>query len=672
MSIGIPPLSQDVRDGITPRAANPSYCPDGVARAWLQDLVRRAGELGWDEAWWQAAGALDPEERAALELAVGVEGREGWQYLVSLSPDAVVLDLGSGWGPMSCALARRVAEIYSVDPSLERLQLLRARAQQRGLDNFHYLLGGDALPLPFPDAFFDLVKVGEALERLPCLIAGNPRRVQRQLLQEIRRVLKPTGRVYAGVENRFARKFFQGKSQGANPRYVTLMPRWLAHLVCLLRRGMAYRTYAYSAAGIERLFRQAGFADVQTLLLSPDRRQFDRVMARGDAVQLASLFKPRSAWKELGKRLLAKAGVLSRLAPAFGVVCGSPLPDTRERENGHYFLEQIVSQVSRNQQVRYRITETSLRDYGGCVLFLQDRDEPARKAVLKLALDDGAENHLDRARRNLAQMAETLKHATPQMPRILENGIVDGHAYVLEDRLQGCNGWQMMARGWYASRLADIVGDFLEGWMRATRSTVRLSDAEFCRWVPYQPEHWQRLAGPQTAELVGELIPALRTYMVGQERVVVASHGDFSLGNILFHAGQPFQADARVRLASLTCGAIKGIVDWDSADPRGLPLVDAISLSQYRDETSFDLGFPDDFAEAHPVDSLAGTLRRVSTCPEHARLASIRSEYGYNTDRDAYLALFLLFLKRHQPGSLALRKQTRKWVEAFRLLLAVA
>ena len=654
-----------LRDGISVFTANPSYCPDGVPRPWIQDLVRKARDLGLDQAWWEASHALRPEEMDTLEQAVGVEGREGWQYLVSLSPEAVALDLGSGWGPFSCGLAEKVAQVYIIDPSVERLQLLRMRAEQRSLHNLHYLQGGNALPLPFPDHFFDLVKVG-ALERIACLIAGNPRRVQRQLLQEIRRVLKPAGQVYAEVENRFALKFFKGIPQeGSSPSYVTLMPRLLAHLYCLLTRGRTYRTYTYSATGTERLFRQAGFDTVQTLLLYPNRRKFDRVLAPGDAIQLASFYTPLSAWKGLGKRLLARVGGLSWLAPAFGLVT-SPEPD------GHHFLEQIVSLMGRNQQARYEIVETHLRDYGGCVLFLQDRNEPAHNAVLKLALDQGGENALGRAARNLVQMAETLKRGRPLMPRILESGIAQGHSYVLEERLPGCNGWQMMDRGWSAGQLADIVWDFLEGWTRAFHSTVCLTEEEFSRWVPYQPEQWRRLVGPQAARALGELILALRDYMVGRERVVVASHGDFSLGNVLFHEAT---------------GAIEGIVDWDSADLRGLPLVDAISLSQYRDEpatkvvrdlvaepaaerrATFDMGFPDGFAEEHTVSTLAETLRRVCTCPDHPRLARIRSEFGYETDRDAYMALFLFFLKRHQPGSLALRKQTRKWVEGFRLVL---
>ena len=638
-----------MRRGISVFSATADNWPADADFRTMRDLDQRARDRGWDQAWWEVSRALPPEDKAALEWAVGIDSSEAWQYLVPLSSGTIALQLGCGGGPLSCNLATKVGRVYSVDPSPERLQLLRRRAEQRGMHNLTYVQAGDALPLPFPNQFFDLVNVGEALRLIPCLIAGNPRRVQRELLKEIHRVLKPSGMVYAGVENRFALKFLLGQSQeGCNLRYLTLLPRPLARLYSLLARGRTYRTYTYSAAGIEQLFRQAGFATVQTVLLYPNHRTFDRILSPHDAVQLDSLYRSGSVWKKYGKRLLARIGGLSWIAPAFGLVASPEL-------GGHHFLKQIVSRVGCSQQAGYEIAETSLRDYGGCVVFLKNRGTPNRGAILKLGLDEGGGDALARARRNTAQMSESFKRGAPPLPRILENGNSQGHAYLLEERLAGCNGWEMIARGWPPRRLADIVWDFLDQWMRDTQSSVFLSETDFLRWVPYQSNIWCRLAGPQTARTVGELVEEFGAYMVDRKRIVVASHGDLSLGNVLFHE---------------TTGTIAGIIDWDSADTNGLPLVDAIYLSQYRYEPAFDLGFPDAFAEAHSSSALAQVLQNVSTCPGHPRLAHTQSEYGYDTHRDAFMALFLIFLKRHRSNSLALRKQTRKWVDAFRLLVA--
>ena len=507
--------------------------------------------------------------------------------------------------------------------------------------------------MPFPDHFFDLVNLGGILEHIPCFQPGNPRRVQRQFLREIRRILKPLGLVFAGVQNRFALKYFYGKPQdGLGLPYVTLMPRYLAHLYCLLTRGRTYRNYTHTGGGIRRLFRQAGFASVQTLGLS-HHAKFDQVIDPDKTTILASLFPSHSRWKGLGKRILLRAGVLPWLIPSFGVVA-SPAP------HRGCFLAQIVDQVGSDRQTPYRIVKILTRDFGGCVLILQEEKKPDRGAVLKLAFLDGSDKLLERTARNAALMAGTLPR--PELvPRILQRGSFKGHAYVLEERLRGANGLQLIDHGWSGDGLADTVWDFLEAWMRTTRSTVRMSPGEFADWVPYRQEPWQRLAGPRTAQGLEELVPRLSDYMVGRERIMVASHGDLWLGNILFDENT---------------GDMRGLLDWDTADLHGLPLVDALTLSQSPDiarqggAVPFDAGFPDQFAESHTVDSLAETLRCVSDCAHHPRLARIRSENGYETDQDARMALLLIFLKRHQPNNLVGRKQTRKWVEAFRLLLA--
>src|SRR5207302_3160318 len=133
-------------------------------------------------------------------------------------------------------LAESVAKVYSLDLTFERLLLLRERAWQRGLGNLYCLQGGDSLRLPFRDNFFDLVCFNGVLEWVACSIPGDPRWVQRELLREVRRVLKPSGQLYVGIENRFALDYFRGsRDEHVQLPYVTLLPRALANLYCLVR-----------------------------------------------------------------------------------------------------------------------------------------------------------------------------------------------------------------------------------------------------------------------------------------------------------------------------------------------------------------------------------------------------------------------------------------------------
>jgi SAM-dependent methyltransferase len=105
--------------------------------------------------------------------------------------DRRILDVGCGSGPLFAALRARGAFVTGIDKSAGMLELARRR------------LGGDADLqvadlgglLPFPDATFDDVIVSLVLHYLE---DWGP------ALAELRRVLKPRGRVLVSVEHPFA------------------------------------------------------------------------------------------------------------------------------------------------------------------------------------------------------------------------------------------------------------------------------------------------------------------------------------------------------------------------------------------------------------------------------------------------------------------------------------
>ena len=112
--------------------------------------------------------------RVALELVPPMKG-------------ARVLDVGCGDGTMLCEVARKVegGRLFGVDIS----ELAAREAAGKGVP----VAVADAEGgLPFKDGSFDLVICSEVLEHL-----FSPERA----LDEIRRVLKPTGRLIVSVPN---------------------------------------------------------------------------------------------------------------------------------------------------------------------------------------------------------------------------------------------------------------------------------------------------------------------------------------------------------------------------------------------------------------------------------------------------------------------------------------
>lgn len=117
--------------------------------------------------------------------------REKTLDLVNLRPGDFVLDIGCGTGTLAIAAKRRVGpggRVWGVDASPEMLARARKKANKAGAEiTFER---GIVEALPFPDCQFDAVLSTVMLHHL-----GRPAR--QQSAQEVRRVLKPGGRVLA-------------------------------------------------------------------------------------------------------------------------------------------------------------------------------------------------------------------------------------------------------------------------------------------------------------------------------------------------------------------------------------------------------------------------------------------------------------------------------------------
>ena len=117
--------------------------------------------------------------------------REKLLRLARLGPGESVLDVGCGTGTLAIA-ARRVVgaagRVYGIDASPEMTARAEKKATKAGAEVvFQNSL---AQALPFPDAQFDVVLSTVMLHHLP-------RKVREQAAAEMRRVLKPGGRVLA-------------------------------------------------------------------------------------------------------------------------------------------------------------------------------------------------------------------------------------------------------------------------------------------------------------------------------------------------------------------------------------------------------------------------------------------------------------------------------------------
>jgi SAM-dependent methyltransferase len=134
--------------------------------------------------------------------------------------------------------------------------------RDRGLENitaFQYE-PNDFLKLPFQNSSVDVVILNGVLEWMGAAdIDATPEKVQEEALIEIRRVLKPGGALYIGIENRYSTSTLRGQRIHGELPFVGLLPRWISNLVTMFVRGEQHRTYIYSLSGYRRLLSRAGF-----------------------------------------------------------------------------------------------------------------------------------------------------------------------------------------------------------------------------------------------------------------------------------------------------------------------------------------------------------------------------------------------------------------------------
>ncbi len=110
-----------------------------------------------------------------------------------------VLEVGSGTGIVTIALARTAARVVATDYAQAMVDATRRRVREAGLSNVEPVLAS-VEALPFPDQSFDAVVAANVLHLVPDMNAA---------LAAIVRVLRPHGKVivptYCHVQTRVAR-----------------------------------------------------------------------------------------------------------------------------------------------------------------------------------------------------------------------------------------------------------------------------------------------------------------------------------------------------------------------------------------------------------------------------------------------------------------------------------
>jgi SAM-dependent methyltransferase len=249
-------------DGI-PCFADPDYYWGEIPRASMQDANRLARDIGWQAAVERVVS------RKTIRDYISAPWRADFQKVWTLPPNSSILDIGAGWGGVAACLATRFSRVVAVEGVLERTRFIDTRSRQMNLPI--EAICADFLRLPLAPQQFDAVVLNGVLEWVgTAKPVGDPRDLQIAFLRSVRELLKPSGFVCVGIENRIGRDALLGGADHSGVPYTSLMPRKIASIVCglFVKRycsdaNVGYRTYTYSLPGYHKLFREAGYGTVR-------------------------------------------------------------------------------------------------------------------------------------------------------------------------------------------------------------------------------------------------------------------------------------------------------------------------------------------------------------------------------------------------------------------------
>ncbi|MFJ4673437.1 class I SAM-dependent methyltransferase [Kitasatospora purpeofusca] len=170
-------------------APSPLHAPFGKAGIWA---LAGASAAAAATAWWVTDSAPYPyAQHRLLDLPLPFLSAERLAEQLQPLPGERILEIGPGTGLQSLQVAPRLGadgRLDIVDIQQEMLDHVMRRAAGSGLGTIVPTLA-DARELPFEEATFDAAYLVTALGEIPDVPAA---------LSELRRVLKPSGRLVVG------------------------------------------------------------------------------------------------------------------------------------------------------------------------------------------------------------------------------------------------------------------------------------------------------------------------------------------------------------------------------------------------------------------------------------------------------------------------------------------
>ena len=206
-----------------------------------------------------------------------------WLYEIVTSPkrtkfidefvkpkDLQILDIGAGWGQFTLPLAKQ-NQICSLEPTPERLDFIKAAAEQEKVSPNISFIGADYLDISFQNKFDLILSIG-VLEWVGAFKMNKPpEELQLDFLKKIKSELKENGKLIIGIENRLGLKYLLGAPDDhTGLSNISIHQKELARKLYREETDQELRVLTHSITEYQEMLHKAGFDDINFYTSTPD------------------------------------------------------------------------------------------------------------------------------------------------------------------------------------------------------------------------------------------------------------------------------------------------------------------------------------------------------------------------------------------------------------------
>lgn len=364
-----------------------------------------------------------------------------------------------------------------------------------------------------------------------------------QFLKEIKRVLKPQGQLFIGIENRTNYEYFTGRNDHhSGLLFGSLLPRFIANLYSVFKNRTPYRTYTYNHRGCRKLLNESGFPDVQVVGLVDGYTKLNRLYP----YNIKELIDISEAESGLGQKIKANINFV----PAHGLIAQQP------KQNEFSFLGRLVAKIEDEASVKLNFHS----------FFVTEKDKGIIRGklnigecVLKLPFNKLSSKGEKQNREILLKLRED-KELVSYLPKPLVTGSLQQLEYYLETEPKGKPLNQLVKK----QTAVDWQRQAYDLWKKFALN----GREEYGVWDDTTLDHFiikplqkiGKLAKRQ--DEINALSLAMVNSLKGLPVALGISHGKFSVSNLI--------ADS---------GVLNGLVGWELCDESGVLPLDFISFS---------------------------------------------------------------------------------------------